>query len=235
MATNRELKAVQIKNATATITLPTTTSTLATLAGTETLTNKSTTALVQTSFEEFPEIATPATPAANKHRTYFKSDGKFYRINSSGTEVEVGSPTVVVAIYESNATQAFANNTSSPYENYRWDAQIVDTHSAVTTGASWKFTAPLDGYYALMPTIGMNSSPTGTTQLYLFINGTYVVTLGDRYFLTAPFAQTWSTVVQLTTGDEVEFPIYQDTGASHNSSYGAIGALRISINSVGLL
>lgn len=39
----------------------------------------------------FAEIATPANPAANEHKIYFKSDGKMYRLNDAGTEVEVGA------------------------------------------------------------------------------------------------------------------------------------------------
>lgn len=39
----------------------------------------------------FAEIATPATPTADHHKIYFKSDGKFYRLNDAGTEVEVGA------------------------------------------------------------------------------------------------------------------------------------------------
>jgi hypothetical protein len=43
--------------------------------------------------EEWSEIATPTNPASTKHKVYFKSDGKMYRLNSSGTEVEVGAGT----------------------------------------------------------------------------------------------------------------------------------------------
>lgn len=38
----------------------------------------------------FPEIAAPTTPPANKVYFYFKSDGKAYRKDDTGTETEVG-------------------------------------------------------------------------------------------------------------------------------------------------
>ena len=37
------------------------------------------------------QIATPANPAASHNRLYFKSDGNLYKLNSSGTETQVGA------------------------------------------------------------------------------------------------------------------------------------------------
>lgn len=37
------------------------------------------------------EIATPANPSANEHKLYFKADGNFYTLDSSGNETPVGS------------------------------------------------------------------------------------------------------------------------------------------------
>lgn len=62
------------------------TSTLATKTGTEDISGKTFTDAITLS-----EIATPSSPAASKHKIYPKSDGKLYKLNSSGTEVEVGS------------------------------------------------------------------------------------------------------------------------------------------------
>jgi hypothetical protein len=39
----------------------------------------------------FDQIVTPANPAANHNKLYFKSDGKLYKLNSAGAEVEVGA------------------------------------------------------------------------------------------------------------------------------------------------
>lgn len=48
-------------------------------------------ALLNSELVEFQEIATPANPAANEHKLYFKSDGKMYRLNSVGSELEIGA------------------------------------------------------------------------------------------------------------------------------------------------
>jgi hypothetical protein len=61
------------------------------LSDTQSLSNKSISDALT-----FAEIATPANPAANKHKVYFKADGTMYTLNSAGTEVAVGAfnPTI---------------------------------------------------------------------------------------------------------------------------------------------
>lgn len=57
------------------------------LAGDETITG------VKTFSKEIvlTEIATPSNPAATKHKIYPKNDGKIYRLDSGGTETELGA------------------------------------------------------------------------------------------------------------------------------------------------
>jgi hypothetical protein len=61
------------------------------LSDTQSLSNKSISDALT-----FAEIATPANPAANKHKVYFKADGTMYTLNSAGAEVTVGAfnPTI---------------------------------------------------------------------------------------------------------------------------------------------
>jgi len=67
------------------------TGTAVTIAGIETLTNKTLTAPVITDFESYTEIATPANPSAGSLKVYAKTDDKLYTLNSAGVEVPVGS------------------------------------------------------------------------------------------------------------------------------------------------
>jgi hypothetical protein len=72
--------------------------------------------------------------------------GKFLRSTASGIEfvnLSTSSGTIFVH-YGMSAGQTIANNTGTRLD---FDESIVDTHSAVTTGGSWVFTAPEAGYY----------------------------------------------------------------------------------------
>ena len=65
---------------------------VATVTGTETLTNKSLTDPVVTDAARLTELgSTPSTPAAGFKKLYAKNDGKVYTVNSAGVEVEVGA------------------------------------------------------------------------------------------------------------------------------------------------
>ena len=50
-----------------------------------------TTSDVEHNLLQFPEIATPATPASNKNKIYFKADGNAYRLDDAGIEKKLGS------------------------------------------------------------------------------------------------------------------------------------------------
>jgi hypothetical protein len=65
--------------------------TVAMLAATQTLTNKTLTdAIVDNSLVMEEQGSTPANPSAGFKKVYIKSDGKLYGLNSSGTEAELG-------------------------------------------------------------------------------------------------------------------------------------------------
>lgn len=49
------------------------------------------TGLSVNSYVDLLQQATPANPAATRNRLYFKSDDKLYKLNSAGSEVEVGA------------------------------------------------------------------------------------------------------------------------------------------------
>lgn len=72
------------------VTLPTS-GTLATLAGSEQLSNKTLVEPVLDNFIDINEEAAPVAPGAGKIRVYAKADGKLYKKDDTGAESEVGS------------------------------------------------------------------------------------------------------------------------------------------------
>jgi hypothetical protein len=83
--------------------------------------------------------------------------------------------------------------------------KVYDTHAAVTTGASWKFIAPISGYYRVSSVfylIGLVDQKSTTIRLYK--NGVTNVTLGRAYTSgTSDPMASGSTIVQLNAGDYI--------------------------------
>jgi hypothetical protein len=103
---------------------------------------------------DYDTIATPANPDSGDYRTYFKSDGKFYKKDSSGTETEiggggggsVGDPTFINYVsnptFETGATTGWSTYSSTTPPNTVFSASTTLTLSANTT-------TPLHGTYDL--------------------------------------------------------------------------------------
>ncbi len=101
---------------------------------TQTLSNKTLSNPLVNGYAEFDEIATPATPGANKNRIYFKSDGKFYRIDDLGVETEVGAG--------GGGGTSFSDADFEVYDNVD-NTKIAKLEvSGITTGTTRTLTVP---------------------------------------------------------------------------------------------
>jgi hypothetical protein len=96
--TNKTLTAPIISTIsnTGTLTLPTSTDTIVGRATTDTLTNKTLTSpTINTPSTDIvtwdDQASTPSNPSAGFYKTYFKTDGNLYKLNSSGVETEIGA------------------------------------------------------------------------------------------------------------------------------------------------
>jgi hypothetical protein len=100
-----------------------------------------------------------------------------------------------------------------------FDTVIVDNTSSVTTGASWKFTAPSTGDYLVVVNIDTNFSVT-TPDFYIFKNGTTGVGYIGTPFLTGnPFSG--SKVVTLVANDFIQ--ILADAANTTSNASGSGG------------
>lgn len=120
---------------------------------------------------------------------------------------QIAASETVAARYTSAAGQSIPNGTGAVVD---FGTKDYDTHGAVTTGASWRFTAPIQGYYECSAFIKYASASfTGGNEasLYLRKNGTN--TSRPSYFIAATGTQQPSVLVRdvlfLNAGDYVDF------------------------------
>jgi len=127
----------------------------------------------------------------------------------------------VAAIYESNTVQAMVNGTPTIVN---FEDVVVDTHSAVTVGASWVFTAPkamLVNVEACVTLVNVSFDATETFNMQLFKNGSTHKLLDNRPGVataTIPATLQGSTLVQLAANDTLQIKIEQNTGANRDTS-----------------
>jgi len=113
--------------------------------------------------------------------------------------------------------------------------KVYDTHNAVTTGASWKFTAPISGIYTVKY-ISQHASATYTTgaglSAELYKNGSFYSSLTNSHSQQAATAVgpvlSGSMDVSLNAGDyiDVREAIGGSVAATINSSIIAISRVK---------
>lgn len=117
-----------------------------------------------------------------RHGGFFDIAEWIVRINRRMDNLDrVEIPDFIGARYTTNAGQSI--NTSST-TRVDFEDEVYDTHDAVTVGGSWKFTAPIDGYYHVTARVLFTSSDTWAEnevcQLVLYKNGGVVSYLDRR-------------------------------------------------------
>lgn len=149
---------------------------------------------------------------------------------------QIAASESVNAAYSTAAGQAVPNTTDTIVN---FGTKDFDSHNAVTTGASWKFTAPIAGVYqvSVICTLGFTASSavTGESIANLFKNGATVSGLGIRNHDVANnsmAAMQGAQLVKMNAGDYIDIRIYQNNGASKNLEANATKN-RISITRVG--
>jgi len=120
------------------------------------------------------------------------------------------------AEYNTTAAQSISNNAAAAIINY--GTVVTDTDSAVTVGASWKFTVPANkgGRFLVSACATLNTGQTGTTPwilgLYVYKNGSLVQTLLDQRPGIANLANSCvagSAIVNCSAADFLDVRIIQ--------------------------
>ena len=133
---------------------------------------------------------------------------------------------MIVARYSTAAAQSIPNNSDTII---RFDTVNYDTHSAVTTGASWHFTSPLSSYYLINVAILFAATNTWVDQEYVvmtaYINSAGISRMGfsshhgsaSSIFVACAGSDTF----YLAAGDTLDVRVTQTSGAAlalHNAA-----------------
>lgn len=149
------------------------------------------------------------------------SSNSFVSIKRLSGPSQVATNEVICARYSSSAGQSIANASTVIID---FGTKDFDTHGAVTTGASWKFTAPSPGKYRVSSGIrytnGLSWTSGGYVAAYLYKNGSSHSSQGEVSIMnTATPAYsgpmtTASGLVQLNAGDYIDIRTAHDESAA---------------------
>lgn len=165
--------------------------------------------------------------AGTPGRLYGSSDESpptLYRDNGSSWDqvADLGggsSSSTILARYTRTTNQSIGNASATIVD---YATNVRDTNSAVTTGASWHFTAPSTLDYVVLAAITFDTTGTwndgDACELMIYKNGSVYSTIsfawnnGGASYLSARGSDT----VHLTAGDTIDIRIYQSSGGSLN-------------------
>ena len=149
----------------------------------------------------------------------------YVRIERLSGPATIAATETVTASYTTAAGQSISNSTA---DIINFDTKDFDTHGAVTTGASWKFTAPISGFYNVSSVILFASSAAtqgNAIDLQVFKNGSVYKRMSYKT-IESTFSNFIGTQgqasVTLNAGDYIDIRVsYNRTGGNtslHNSS-----------------
>jgi len=151
----------------------------------------------------------------------------------SGPAQITASETVAVR-YASSAGQVITDT-----EIIDFGTEEFDSHSAVTTGASWKFTAPMAGYYSVSPSILVASIG--------YVNGDSVILGVYKNGSLEGYLDRWESpdagstqyvpvngniLVKMDAGDYIDVRITEERAAGNITLQASTDYVYVSINSI---
>ena len=125
----------------------------------------------------------------------FSSYGLFIN-RLSGPSAIAASETVAASYWCSVNTATTAANPIN------YDVKDYDTHSAVTTGAAWKFTVPISGKYFVSGVFYINAG--GNSGFSLYKNGVRVRIMGIATSASNQDSMPFSVTTNLIAGDTID-------------------------------
>ncbi len=155
-----------------------------------------------------------------------RPDGTYNAASTSYVYIErLSGPSQIASIESINArykTAAGQTITSGSFQIVDFGTKDFDSHNSVTTGASWKFTAPTSGKYLVtgVCALGTGAATLGAEfDLYLFKNGSAAGMLGGKTYdsTNSSFAfASGATTVSLISGDFIDLRVLHNHTGSRN-------------------
>lgn len=158
----------------------------------------------------------------NNGGTFSAIDGTLGFLNTLSIE-KIAAPTtisateVVAARYSTAAGQTISTSSVTIID---FATKDYDTHNAVTTGASWKFTAPVSGFYSVKAHTMYSDAAWAVDDklsMEIYKNGTQNQNL--RYYEITAATTAFSDLVgsgdiYLNAGDFIDIRNFQNSGSS---------------------
>ncbi len=121
-----------------------------------------------------------------------------------------------VARYNTNAGNTVASGSTDVID---FEDQVIDTHSAVTTGASWNFATPSAGYYLVVVHLAFQSSSAWADaeilQIAIRNEGANVAAIQwTGLGATATNAGIIAGVVNAAKADAIDATVFQNSGST---------------------
>ena len=165
----------------------------------------------------FPSLSVGDVLSLRSNTSATLTSGAMQIFRLSGPSAIAATETIA-ARYSTSSTASISNASPTIID---FDTKSFDTHGAVTTGGSWKFTSRTSAIYRVSVSCGVTSGggwSVGESIIgYLYKNNVQTEIL-FRVFSQATHSSSiignGDTLIQLNDGDYIDFRFYQDSGAA---------------------
>lgn len=153
------------------------------------------------------------------------TSGRSYELTYDGTNFVLSERGVTAQIFARYSNSSLLSVSDSTRTIVNFGTSTYDSNSAVTTGSSWKFTAPYTGRYRVTAAVEFDAGAgwNAGEQAYMSLhkNGASGITSGlDDWFAETTTSRyvklKGSDTILLTATDYIDVRVYQTSGASRN-------------------
>ena len=164
----------------------------------------------------------PASVSMNVLSSATINGGSHLSIEKLSSPQTMSATEVVSAFYTVDGSGQSMTSTAV----IQYNSKVHDTHSAVTTGASWKFTAPIAGFYSVFARAFSANNTSGSPQMSFRKNGVVLlrsqptaIFSGGASIASNQMVQDVNTTIWLNAGDYIDY--YINSAATAGTIYTA--------------